>query len=140
MYENRRAADRARRHDASSAHEPEYAAMRAMLPFLLLVPIACRAADAPLPPPFVAALIAKASAAPPTNPPTRILRYAYRGQTVYFVPARCCDVPSVLYDADGKRLCEPDGGFVGNGDGRCVDFGEQRRDEAVIWSDPRTPA
>jgi len=92
------------------------------------------AADTPsAPPPFVAAPIAKASAAPPT----RIL-HAYRGQVVYFVSARGCDVPGVLYDADGKRVCAPDGGFVVNGDGRCAGFGKQRRGEVVIWSDTRT--
>ncbi len=113
--------------------------MRSIAFLFVLSTTAVHAADTPsAPPPFVAALIAKASAAPPTNPPMRILRYTYRAQIVYFVPARCCDVPSVLYDADGKRLCEPDGGFVGHGDGRCSDFREQRRDEAVLWSDTRT--
>jgi hypothetical protein len=117
--------------------------MRSFWSLLLFASMSVHAVDAPAPapqpqPPFVADLIAKATAAAPTNPPTRIVRYAYRGKTVYFVPARCCDVPSALYDDAGKRLCEPDGGFVGQGDGRCADFKEQRRDEAVIWSDTRT--
>ena len=119
--------------------------MRPFLLSLLFASMPAYAVDAPAPapapvpqPPFVADLIAKATAAPPTNPPTRILRYTYRGKTVYFVPARCCDVPSTLYDDTGKRLCEPDGGFIGHGDGRCTDFSEQRSDEALVWADTRT--
>ncbi len=96
------------------------------------------AADAPhAQPAFVDQLIAQMSAAPTTNPPSRILRYNWRGATVYFVPARCCDVPSALYDATGRRVCEPDGGFIGHGDGKCVGFFEQRSDEVLVWSDTR---
>lgn len=89
------------------------------------------------PPEFVKNLIAAFSAAPPTSPPARIVRYTWHEQTVYFVPARCCDVPSALYSASGVRLCEPDGGFVGTGDGNCPDFREKRSDEHPVWTDAR---
>lgn len=92
----------------------------------------------PTTPEFVNGLIADFSAMPPARPPVSILRYRYRGKLVYFVPPRCCDLPSALYDADGKRLCAPNGGFAG-GDGRCLDFFEQRSDEVLIWRDPRQP-
>lgn len=111
--------------------------MPAILVAALLASATAAAAAPPPMPEFVDGLIQSFSAAPPTYPPARILRYDYRGRDVYFVPARCCDVPSALYDADGRRLCEPDGGFVGGGDGQCPDFFEQRRNETLIWRDPR---
>lgn len=88
-------------------------------------------------PDFVAALIARHQSAPPTNPPASIHRYEYRGQTVYYVPPSCCDVPSRLYSADGEVLCSPDGGFTGRGDGRCPDFFDTRRGGERIWVDTR---
>jgi len=91
-------------------------------------------ADTPV---FVKDVVAKFEAAPRTNPPARIVRYRWHGQIVYYVPPRCCDVPGVLYDAQGARLCEPDGGFVGGGDGKCPDFRDKRGDEKVVWRDAR---
>ncbi|WP_300615079.1 hypothetical protein [Dokdonella sp.] len=93
----------------------------------------------PLPdaPAFIVAIIERIRAVPATNPPTSIVRYAYLGRLAYYVPPRCCDVPSALYDADGVRVCEPSGGFAGSGDGKCPDFFEQRRDEKLIWKDSR---
>ncbi|TPE45637.1 hypothetical protein FJM65_05810 [Pontibacter mangrovi] len=73
----------------------------------------------------------------PANPPATIYRYTYRGQEVYFLTGRCCDVPSQLFDAEGNVLCEPDGGITGRGDGRCTDFFEQRQNETIIWEDKR---
>ena len=88
-------------------------------------------------PAFVKTLIAQFEAAPRTNPPARIVRHRWHEQTVYYVPPRCCDVPGALYDAQGPRLCEPDGGFVGGGDGRCPDFRDKRGDEHLVWKDAR---
>jgi len=98
---------------------------------------ATSSAQADAPPAFVANLIAQFRAAPRANPPARIVRYTWHDQVVYYVPPRCCDVPGALYASDGTRLCEPDGGFVGGGDGKCPDFHDKRRDEKVIWSDAR---
>ena len=55
------------------------------------------------------------------NPPQSIWRHEYKGQTVYYVPAQCCDQFSTLYDADGNIICAPDGGYTGRGDGLCPD-------------------
>ena len=66
-----------------------------------------------------------------------VARYEYRGGRVYYVPPRCCDVYGTLYDASGTILCHPDGGFTGDGDGRCPDFFEERRNEKIIWRDRR---
>jgi hypothetical protein len=77
-------------------------------------------------------------AQPVANPPAFIARYEYKGETVYFVPQRCCDVMSVVYRTDGTVMCKADGGFAGTGDGRCPDFFAERRNERIIWRDPRS--
>jgi hypothetical protein len=74
---------------------------------------------------------------PVTNPPRSIYQYEYNGQTVYFIPQICCDIPSILYDASGNELCSPDGGISGTGDGNCPDFMETKTKEKLIWQDIR---
>jgi hypothetical protein len=89
-------------------------------------------------PPWLTALIARLEAEPVANPPALVARYDYAGQSVYFLPQRCCDQMSVLYQADGAALCHPDGGIAGSGDRRCPSFFSERRNEHIIWRDPRT--
>ncbi|PHR72255.1 MAG: hypothetical protein COA67_05400 [Lutibacter sp.] len=72
-----------------------------------------------------------------TNPPIKIYSYTYNEETVYFVTAVCCDVYSELYDNDCNRICAPDGGKTGKGDGKCADFFDTKTDEKLIWSDTR---
>lgn len=74
---------------------------------------------------------------PTGNPPLSIWRYEYNEQVVYFVPAHCCDISSVVYDENGNYICAPDGGLTGDGDGRCTDFFSHRTNEQLIWQDPR---
>jgi hypothetical protein len=88
-------------------------------------------------PAWIDKLIKQMESDPVGNPPLSIWRYEYNRQTVYFVPAHCCDIPSVLYDASGNSLCSPDGGITGEGDGNCPDFFGQRTDEQLIWQDIR---
>lgn len=71
------------------------------------------------------------------NPPGSVWQYEYNGKIVYFIPARCCDLPSALYDADCNLICNPDGGYTGKGDGKCTDFFEKRKNEKLIWKDER---
>ena len=82
-------------------------------------------------------VIASIEAEPVSNPPSLIARYAYRGQTVYYRPPRCCDIASTLYDSTGHVMCGPDGGLTGKGDGRCADFHASRSDETIVWQDRR---
>ncbi len=72
------------------------------------------------------------------NPPAFIAEYEYKGQTVYFLPQRCCDIFSDLYDTGGNIIGHPDGGITGQGDGRASDFFEERQNERIIWVDQRT--
>ena len=74
---------------------------------------------------------------PVADPPAFIAQYKYQGQTVYFLPQRCCDIFSNLYDAEGNIIGHPDGGITGQGDGRVPDFFATRTNETVIWSDQR---
>ena len=92
---------------------------------------------APAHPAFVDRLIAGFAADPVANPPASVWEYAYGGRVVYFVPARCCDIPSQVYAADGAPVCQPDGGLTGRGDGRCPDFAAARSQERLVWRDPR---
>ena len=71
------------------------------------------------------------------NPITRILRYDYGGQVVYYQSAPCCDQFSQVFDTNGKLICQPDGGITGKGDGKCPDFEKNKFNEKLVWQDPR---
>jgi hypothetical protein len=107
-----------------------------LLPLFL---ISCTHSTAPDEnPDWVKNLIATYGKASVGNPPQSIRQYEYNGQTVYYVPPQCCDQFSTLYDANGKVICAPDGGFTGQGDGKCSDFFQERKNEKLIWQDSRT--
>ena len=88
-------------------------------------------------PDWVKSLITQFENSPAGNPPQSIWKYDYKGMTVYYVPAQCCDMFSILYDDGGRILCFPDGGFSGRGDGKCPDFFQERKNEILIWRDTR---
>lgn len=71
------------------------------------------------------------------NPPRSIYQYRYKGSTVYYVTAPCCDFFSDVYDSTCKMIGHPDGGFTGKGDGSMTDFMLLRTDEVLIWKDER---
>ena len=93
---------------------------------------------APLLVPWLRELIQRLESEPVANPPAFIARYEYKGQPVYYLPPRCCDIFSDLYDADGVIIGHPDGGITGQGDGRVPDFLEVRENENVVWRDLRS--
>jgi hypothetical protein len=109
-----------------------------MIVVVIFLLVGCSQATQTGNPAWVDQLIKQYESEPVGNPPLSIWRYEYTGQVVYFVPARCCDIYSILFDADGNELCAPDGGIQGVGDGRCTDFFSQRTNEQLIWKDPRT--
>jgi hypothetical protein len=79
-----------------------------------------------------------------TTPPYRtgkkmVLKYRYKGTDVYYIPADCCDQLNPLYDEFGNKICSPDGGFTGKGDGRCPDFDRASQSPTIIWME-ETPA
>lgn len=85
----------------------------------------------------VKVLIEKFKAEPVANPPRSIVRYSYHDKTVYYVPAVCCDQFSDLYNDSCRVMGHPDGGFTGRGDGKFKDWAAERKDEHLIWKDPR---
>ena len=82
-------------------------------------------------------LVRRLKREPVANPPLSVTEYLYKGEKVYFVPQRCCDIFSDLYDAGGNIIAHPDGGITGAGDGRAPDFFDQRSEERIIWRDRR---
>lgn len=71
------------------------------------------------------------------NPPRQVVSYLYKGSTVYYITPPCCDFFSDLYDSSCNLIGHPDGGITGKGDGKIVDFLEQRTAEKIIWQDVR---
>jgi len=62
-----------------------------------------------------------------------IWSFRYNGDTVYYVQSGCCDMYNELYNVQGERICAPDGGFTGAGDGICPDFWDSAKRRIVIW-------
>lgn len=93
--------------------------------------------DASDPPPMcVQTLITAMMTRPVGNPPMSVYRCTYQNATVYYLPPQCCDQFSALMSSDCAVICAPDGGFAGNGDGRCTDF--SRASCTLVWQDGRT--
>ena len=48
-----------------------------------------------------------------------VIRRSIAERVYYYTVSPCCDLFNPLYDAAGKYVCSPDGGFTGRGDGQC---------------------
>ncbi|MCH7705747.1 MAG: hypothetical protein IIB33_01720 [Chloroflexi bacterium] len=88
--------------------------------------------------PWQAALIRRLENEPVADPPASLTRYEYKGQAVYYLPPRCCDMFSDLYDDSGNIIGHPDGGITGQGDGRGPDVLAGRESERFVWKDRRS--
>lgn len=91
-------------------------------------------------PPFLQERIEEYEAASEGRWPFEIWQYEYRGERVFYLPLSrilCCDVLSILYDAEGEVICRPEGGFTGRGDGRCPDFDRRRSVGVLVWNPGR---
>lgn len=73
------------------------------------------------------------AANPSEGSPVSITRYHYKGQTVYYMTAHCCDKYNIVYDSACNVMGYPDGGFTGRGDGRMTGFKEAATDPEVVW-------
>ena len=60
---------------------------------------------------------------------------------VYLFTAPCCDQFNPLYDAEGRFICAPTGGFAGSGDGKCPAWVGMRKHRlpAPIGTQPTAP-
>jgi hypothetical protein len=110
---------------------------RSLAAAAVLVAIAACGGTAPeARPPWLLELIEAHASEPVANPPVQIIRREYESGVFYYVPPRCCDIWSDLYDAEGMLVCHPDGGITGDGDGQCPALGDVVRED-VVWTDPR---
>ena len=82
--------------------------------------------------------IAELKSYPVANPPKSISRTTHEGKTAFYITAACCDIPSELYDEEGKLICYPSGGFA-DGDGRCKSFILGSTPTVSVWQDDRPP-
>ena len=87
-------------------------------------------------PPWLLRLIEAQMAEPVANPPAYLARQKYEAGVFYYLPPRCCDIWSELYDTQGALVCHPDGGITGGGDGNCPELGALLSEE-IVWRDPR---
>jgi hypothetical protein len=103
-----------------------------LMPILALPNMGCGRNTGPS---WVADLIEEFENQPVANPPRSIWQYVYEGQIVYSVSS---DMMATVYDYEGNYVCQPWGGFTGQGDGQCGDFFETSTDAKLIWQDNRT--
>lgn len=87
--------------------------------------------------PWLQARIWEFQSLPVANPPRTISKAVYEGKTVYYISAACCDIPSQLFDEDGKLICHPSGGIAGGGDGKCKQFVLDKPALSTVWQDTR---
>lgn len=106
--------------------------------FLILAGSAVGATDISKEPEWVRDLVARLQSEPVANPPAFLIRFDHAGKSYYYLPPRCCDIPSTLFDSEGNVMCVPDGGITGRGDGRCPDFVREPKNGVKIWEDPRS--
>jgi len=71
--------------------------------------------------------------AEPGNSPISVTQYEYKGDTVYYMKAACCDNFNIVYDKDCRVLGYPDGGFTGRGDGSLPGFFSVAKKGPVVW-------
>jgi hypothetical protein len=88
-------------------------------------------------PTCVQTLIEKFSKGKVENPPRSIYSYTYKGKTVYYVTAPCCDFFSDVYDENCTLIGHPDGGITGKGDMNMMDFNTLKTNEKLVWIDER---
>ncbi|CAF1192063.1 unnamed protein product [Adineta ricciae] len=75
---------------------------------------------------------------PRLSPYISIDSYIYRGKTTYLATSSCCDRFNPLFDGECHQICAPSGGFIGRGDGKCIDFAEKAQQLENIWIVPRS--
>lgn len=68
-----------------------------------------------------------------------VSRLQHKGATAYLVHAGCCDRFNTIYDANGRELCSPSGGHMGNGDGRCPTPEDPGTQRIRVWTHPGIP-
>lgn len=87
-------------------------------------------------PPCIENKIAEILANEVSNPPTEVWKWDVDDKTYYYITSDCCDQFNILYSENCEMICAPDGGFTGEGDGKCPEFkGEIIK--MLVWQDSR---
>jgi hypothetical protein len=73
------------------------------------------------------------AANPSEGLPQSVTRYNYKGQTVYYMVAHCCDKFNIVFDSACNILGYPDGGYTGRGDGKMPDFHDEATEKKIVW-------
>ncbi|AUZ04377.1 hypothetical protein ADP71_05990 [Vitreoscilla sp. C1] len=81
--------------------------------------------------PWLTNLITQAEAEPHLLQAVYTLEH-YQEKYYLTVPG-CCDRFSVLYNAQGQKICSPNGGFTGRGDGQCGNIDIRTLSKTKIW-------
>jgi hypothetical protein len=68
------------------------------------------------------------------NKPVEVWRWDVDGKTYYYTVSDCCDQFNLLYDDQCHLVCAPDGGFSGQGDGKCPSFASQII-RTLVWKE-----
>ena len=68
-----------------------------------------------------------------TNPPASVIRYTYKGYSVFYITTGCCDQFNPVYNSDCIYIGAPDGGITGKGDGKIPDFFANATNKKVVW-------
>lgn len=75
--------------------------------------------------------------AEPVRNPRASITFIRTEKAIYFyIPAYCCDFPSVLLDAQCNVVCNPDGGIAARGSGGCPELKEEI-ERYTYWEDRR---
>ncbi len=57
------------------------------------------------------------------------------GKKFFYFVSPCCDRFNELFDNSCNRICAPDGGISGEGDGNCPEF-KGDKIETLVWQSP----
>ena len=70
------------------------------------------------------------------NPVAEVWEWKVDGGTYYYFAYGCCDNFNYLYDKECNRICAPDGGLTGKGDGKCPVFKSEVK-KKLIWQNDK---
>lgn len=105
--------------------------MKYFLPFgiILFVLASCNSVDLPKDVPVCMKKLVRES----IDRVEEVWRFQYKNEPVYVIIAACCDQFTDAYSEGCKKICSPDGGISGNGDGQCADFYQQATGGELLW-------
>ena len=80
--------------------------------------------------------IRRIQAEAPAKPPLEVWQWKVGEEVFYYITAPCCDQFTTLMNSNCERVCAPDGGITGQGDGNCPP-GIDQAEKTLVWKDER---